>query len=308
METIPTLSMKHFETEGYDKIRFIDTLGTALEHFGFFALEDHGIDPRVVDKAYQLAREFFHLPEATKHKYKIEGYRGQRGYTAFGMEHAKDSAYFDLKEFWHVGRLESQFGYLENIWPEEVQEFKQTMSTLYQQIEACTLTLLEACSIYIQEPNHHLRRIAEGGNSILRIIHYPQVPKEYQASHLRAAPHEDINLITLLVGATASGLEILTRDGSWLPIAAKKNQVIVDSGDMLQNLTNGLFQSTTHRVVNPDNDTQERYSMPFFCHAQSEASLAPLRSCLAKTGSIPKYRDISAGAYLTERLKEIGLS
>jgi isopenicillin N synthase-like dioxygenase len=182
------------------------------------------------------------------------------------------------------------------------------MAQLYAQLEVCAVQLLEACAIYLDEPPELFRVMAQQGDSILRVVHYPPLPPNVDTNSLRAAPHEDINLITLLCEATADGLEVLQQDGSWLPIPTTSGQIIVDSGDMLQQLTNGLFKSTTHRVANPENDRSRRFSMPFFVHPRAEVDLTPLPSCVTKTGGQLKFPSLTAGEYLQQRLHEIGLA
>jgi isopenicillin N synthase-like dioxygenase len=311
-QTIPVVDLQDFLSSGPARARFVDKMGNALRDTGFFALQNHGVDSRLIEKAYQLSAEFFDLPEAQKRKYEDMNLKGQRGFTSFGREQAKGAPMPDLKEFWHVGRelapnhpLNRE--YHPNFWPEEIAEFKEVMIELYRQLDVCSLRLLDACSLYIGESEKLLSGMATDGNTILRVINYPQVPAERDAAAIRAGAHEDINFITLLCEATAGGLELLQRDGSWLPIHALKGQIIVDTGDMLQNLTNGLLKSTTHRVVNPDNSRERRFSMPYFVHPRSEVSLTPLPGCVARTGGVKKFPEIVAGEYLDQRLKEIGL-
>lgn len=268
---------------------------------------------KLIDKAYSIAAEFFDMPEDKKKQYENLAIKGQRGYTSYGREHAKDSKAADLKEFWHVGRdlppgHQLNKVYPDNIWPKEIPEFKTVYLELFRQIENCAMTLLEACALFLGESKNRFTSIAENGNSILRIIHYPPIPADRDPSSIRAGAHEDINLITLLCEATTGGLELLQRDGTWRPIHALKGQIVCDTGDMIQNLTNGVLKSTTHRVVNPDNSRERRFSMPFFMHPRAEASLNPLESCIKRAGGKKQFRDITAGEYLMERLKEIGLT
>jgi isopenicillin N synthase-like dioxygenase len=311
-QTIPVVDLKDYQGSKAQKERFIQEMGDALKNIGFFAIQNHGVDYRLIEKAYQLSGAFFDLPENTKKNYEDVALKGQRGFTSFGREHAKGQKAPDLKEFWHVGReLASNHRlydvYPKNFWPMEIPEFKEVMIELYRQLDVCSLHLLEACSIYIGENPDLLPGMARDGNTILRVINYPEVPVDRDPTSIRAGAHEDINFITLLCEATAGGLELLQRDGSWLPIHALKGQIIVDTGDMLQNLTNGLFKSTTHRVVNPDNSRERRFSMPYFVHPRSEVELAPLPRSVAMTGGVKKYPDINSHEYLQQRLREIGL-
>ncbi len=311
-QTIPTLDLREFAGDVIARQRFVQTLGQALTELGFFAVVNHGVERDLIQQAYQVAEQFFTLPEAVKAPYEIPDLHGQRGFTAFGREHAKDHPVPDLKEFWHVGRdlpedHPQRSLYPPNVAIAEVPDFQPVMSQLYAQLEACATELLKACALFLGEPETLLADMIQDGDTILRIIHYPPIPPDTHPASLRSAPHEDINLITLLCEATDDGLELLQRDGTWLPIPAHPGQIIVDSGDMLQRLTNGLLKSTTHRVTNPTGDTQRRFSMPFFVHARKEVNLSPLPSCVAQVGA-PRYAPITAGDYLMQRLREIGLA
>lgn len=313
-QTIPVANLEDFLSG--DPVRrrhFVSTVGEALKDIGFFALENHGVDHGLIENAYGLAHRFFELPTTGKCQYEKAEWRGQRGYVSFGREHAKDSKAPDLKEFWHVGRetwkqLDAPgMHQMANVWPVEIPGFKPAMLDLYRSMERCAQSILEACAEYLGEPVDRFTRIAEDGDTILRVIHYPPVADDVNPDSVRAAAHEDINLITLLMEATAGGLELLQRDGSWRPIRAVKGQIIVDTGDMMQNITNGVLRSTTHRVVNPDNSRERRFSMPFFVHPRGDASLNPLDGCVARQNGKKLYPDVTAGQYLTQRLKEIGL-
>lgn len=312
--TIPVLNLEDY-TKGSSEQRskFIENLGNSLCDVGFFALTNHGIDQDRINRAYKAIHDLFLLPTEVKEKYNLKRLNGQRGYTAFGREHAKDSSAPDLKEFWHVGQELSPDSplyhvYPENLWPSEVPNFKDVILANYQELEQCALLLLEACSTYLGENKSYLRDMAVNGDSILRLIHYPPVAPDANPASIRAAAHEDINLITLLIDATSSGLEILDREGHWVPVVTPKDCIIVDSGDMLQNVTNGFFKSTTHRVINPQDNRSRRFSMPFFVHARSDVPLNPLPSCIEKMEGRKRYPDITAGAYLQKRLVEIGLA
>jgi isopenicillin N synthase-like dioxygenase len=303
-QPIPTLDLQDFLADAPRRSTFVAKMGAALETIGFFALINHGVDAQLINQAYTVSQAFFELPEAAKLAYVDPQLKGQRGFTRFGQEHAKDHPVPDLKEFWHVGRETA----LPNLQPVEVPSFHPVMLALYEQLETCAAQLLAACALYLGEPPDRLPAMARSGDTILRIIHYPPLPKEAAPASLRAAAHEDINLITLLCEATADGLELWQRDGTWLAIPALPGQIIVDSGDMLQQLTNGLLKSTTHRVSNPHNDRDRRFSMPFFVHPRAEVDLTPLPSCIAKTGGVVKFPPMTAGAYLQQRLREIGLA
>jgi isopenicillin N synthase-like dioxygenase len=313
-QSIPVVSLRDF-SDGSPATRadFIQAVGDALQDIGFFALTDHGVDRGLIRAAYAEAERFFELGLDQKLAYEDLALRGQRGYTSYGREHARDSGAPDMKEFWHVGREHdddprSNGLPYRNLWPTELAEFKACLWGLYSQLDVCAGQLLAACSAYVGEPETRMPEATAYGDTILRVIHYPPVPADRHPQSVRAAAHEDINLITLLCEATTSGLELLQRDGRWRPIHAIEGQIIVDSGDMLQQWTNGVFKSTTHRVVNPDNSRERRFSMPFFVHPRPEVDLTPLPGCVARTGGTARFPSLTAGQYLGQRLKEIGLA
>jgi isopenicillin N synthase-like dioxygenase len=306
---VPELSLlSYVNGDTNDQVKFVDQLFSGLKDYGFIVLKDHTVDQKKVDLAYEYIHEFYSLPTDKKMKYaKVSG--GQRGYTPFKTEHAKNNDNPDLKEFWHVGRELTEDSlykevYPENVWPEEIPDFKAVFLSLYNAMDATSRILLEAIGKGLDLPAGYFEAMIKDGNSVLRTIHYPPVKGEDVKNSVRAAAHEDINLITLLVGATDSGLELLDRDGSWLPVQSKPGQIIVDTGDMMSRITNDILPATTHRVVNPDNDDSARYSMPYFVHPHSEALLSCINSC---EGAGRKYPDITAGKFLEQRLREIGL-
>lgn len=312
MKGIPTIHLADY-TEGDPgaRGRMVRTLGEGLTEFGFLTVEGHGIEEPVIREVYALFRRFFALPESAKGVYSgIEG--GARGFTAMGVEHAKDSIYPDLKEFYHVGQ-ELPEGhpyrceYPANVWPAELSELQAPTLALYRGLEACAETILRALADYFELPRERFASMMKDGNSVLRAIHYPAVPAEADPRSVRAAPHEDINLITLLCESTDSGLEILTRGGDWLPVEAVEGQIVVDAGDMLSRVTNGVVPATTHRVVNPPAGSRsERYSLPFFVHPYSACDLTVMEE-FASEESPARFPPITAGQFLEERLFEIGL-
>lgn len=286
-QTIPVLDLLDFQSE-QSRPDFIKQVGDSLKDIGFFALKNHGIDKALIQKSYKLSHQFFSLSEIEKQKSENLLIMGQRGYTSYGRESAKDSGVADMKEYYHIGRD----SVLPNIWPTAVDSFQSTFEELYRQLETCSTTILQAGSLYLEEKENYLPDMVKEGNNVLRLLHYPPVPQDRNPSALRAAAHEDINLITLLCESTDEGLELLQKDGTWLPIHALEGQIIIDAGDMLQELTGGLFKSTTHRVVNPNNNRSQRFSMPYFVHPRSEVVLSD------------RY---TAGQFLNERLREMGL-
>lgn len=306
---VPELSLLSYVNGGpQDQVKFVDQLFSGLKDYGFIVLKDHTVDQKKVDLAYEYIHEFYSLPTQKKMQY-AQSSGGQRGYTPFKTEHAKNNDNPDLKEFWHVGRELSDDSpykgvYPENVWPSEIPAFKEVFLDLYHAMDASSRVLLQAIGKGLDLPTSYFDEMIHDGNSVLRTIHYPPVKGEDVKNSVRAAAHEDINLITLLVGATDSGLELLDRDGSWLPVQSKPGQIIVDTGDMMSRITNDVLPATTHRVVNPDNDDSARYSMPYFVHPHSNAVLSCIPSC---EGEGKKHPDITAGQFLEQRLREIGL-
>ncbi len=281
--------------------QFIDDLFSGLKYHGFIVLNDHPIDEDLLAHAYDLSKRLFALSESRKAEYVSKAGAGQRGYTPFGKEHAKDSKFPDLKEFWHVGRDE----YVPNIWPTEFAEFRAVYTKIFESLDAVGRVLLRALTEPLDLPVDYFDQMVNRGNSILRLLHYPPIAEGADPNCIRAAAHEDINLITILVSASASGLQLKTRDGKWLPIETAANNLIVDSGDMLARITNEVIPATTHRVVNPVGPNTDRYSMPFFMHPNSDAVLTCIPSC---KGDGVKYPDILADDFLKQRLREIGLT
>ncbi len=310
LRKVPELSLlSYVNGNSIDQAKFVDGIVNGLKDYGFIILTDHIIDQEKVDKAYDYVHQFFHLPLEKKMKYYNEKLAGQRGYTPYKKEHAKDNPNPDLKEFWHVGRDLSDTSpykgvYPDNVWPEDIPEFKRAFQELYQAMDKTSVVLLEAIGRGLDLPREYFSGVIKEGNSILRTIYYPPTKGEDTVNSIRAAAHEDINLITMLVGATSSGLQLLDRDGTWLDVNSSPGQIVVDSGDMLSRMTNGVIPATTHRVVNPEDDGSPRYSMPFFVHPHSEAVLSCIPSC---QGTGAKYSDITAGEFLDQRLREIGL-
>lgn len=308
--SIPTVSLSDY-TSGDDsrRARFVRTFGAALREFGFVSVDQHGIPTERIRAAYAAAAEFFALSEAEKEKSVVEGSGGNRGYVAFGAEHAKNRKVGDLKEFFHVGRDLPELGPGgANAFPAAAPRFEPDTRALFAELERTASTLLEALAEHFGAPRDTFTKMTTGGNSILRLIHYPPLRDAFIPGGVRAAEHEDINLLTLLCESTAAGLEILTRDGQWLAVEAPPGHIVVDSGDMMQLITNGMLPSTTHRVVNPPSDEEDvvRYSMPFFVHPYPSCPLAPLPFC-ASEGAPARYAATTAQAFLERRLKELGL-
>ena len=295
-----------------DPKAFADELGQSFVDYGFAIVRDHGIPQDLIDRAEQLSKQFFALPEEAKRKYLIEGSGGARGYTAFGIETAKGAQAFDLKEFWHVGR-ELPAGHkfrdvmADNIWPEEIPGFRQTFLELYDAFDAAGVKVLRAIARFLKVDEEYFTDTVRDGNSVMRLLHYP-AQNEPTGNHIRAGAHEDINTITLLLGAEEAGLELKTKDGRWIPVSPKPGELVINIGDMLQRLTNGVLRSTSHRVVNPtpDRASHARYSMPYFLHFRPDFMIEALPGTVPP-GEQPKWPPISSHEYLQERLREIKL-
>ena len=306
-EQIPTLSLRDVESE-----RFVQHLGAAYENYGFVIIADHGIPQPLIDRFLSLYKTFFAWSEGDKHRYHIKGSGGARGYTPFGIETAKGSEHFDLKEFWHVGReLPTGHPYrhymADNVWIDEIPGFKETSLEMFETFDRTGRRLLSAIARVLKLPSDFFEDKVQLGNSVLRVIHYPPMPPNPKES-IRAGAHEDINVITLLLGAEEPGLQVLTKQGQWLGVNPQPGSMVVNVGDMLQRLTNGALRSTSHRVINPIRERASfaRYSMPFFLHFNPDFMIDALPSCRGPDRP-PPPPPIMAEDYLQERLREIKL-
>jgi isopenicillin N synthase-like dioxygenase len=311
--TIPVVDLsKYVNGNDADKSDFVLALGTAFEDVGFVSVKNHGVATELIDKYYELVKTFFELPTDVKKSYEVPELAGQRGYTSFGKETAKGYDAPDLKEFWQLGQTVEDNDKVKETYPEnllvaEVASFTEKGVELYKAFEHSGKYLLRAIAIHLGLDECYFDAHIHNGNSILRAIHYPPITQEPKSA-IRAEQHEDINLITLLVGASAEGLQLLNKQDEWLNITAPEGCIVVNVGDMLQRLTNNKLKSTTHRVVNPPREkwNTSRYSIPFFLHPRSEMRLDCLDSCVDEFAPLA-YAPISAGEYLDERLIEIGL-
>ena len=313
---IPRLDLNtYINGNAEERKQFSDEIGKAFNETGFVTITNHGLSKELIDSLYKQVKTLFTLPDEIKQKYEIPGLAGQRGYTGKSKETAKGFKTPDLKEFWQIGQTVTdndpvKDDYPENIAVKEDPEFNAVTLEVYKKLESAGQHLLRAIAVYLDLDEHYFDDKVHNGNSILRTLHYFPVedPDSLPADAVRAGAHEDINLITLLIGASADGLELLTRENEWFPVKAYGEDVVVNVGDMLQRLTNNKLKSTTHRVVNPPREEMKnsRYSVPFFLHPKSGMSLACLPSCIDQKH--PKlYEDVTAGEYLDERLREIGL-
>lgn len=292
---------------------FADKLGASFERYGFAVVADHGLDAALIERAYAAVKAFFALPEAEKVRWRVPNGGGQRGYTPFGVEAAKGAIDVDLKEFWHVGReLPPSHRYAPlmpaNLWPETPADFRAALYGLYEALDALGLKVLAAIARRLGLPVGYFDAAVGEGNSILRLLHYPPLPPNPQG--VRAGAHEDINAITLLLGAEEAGLQLLDRDGHWLDISPPPGCVVVNIGDMLQRLSNHVLPSTTHRVINPPAERAHlpRYSIPFFQHFAPDFLIDTLPQCVSADRPNRFPTPITAHDYLLERLREIRLT
>lgn len=306
---IPVVDLSTF-TEGTEEQRtaFVKKLGDAFHEIGFVGVKNHGISSELIDGFYKASKDFFALEKSTKVKYEIPGLAGQRGYTSFGKEHAKQSDVGDLKEFFQMGQeMSDGKDEVSNVSVNEVPEFSKLGMELYREFERAGGHLLRAIAIHLDLGEDYFADKIKDGSSILRAIHYPPITEEPESA-IRAEQHEDINLITLLVGASAGGLQLLNMEDKWLAIEPEEDEIVINVGDMLQRLTNDYLKSTTHRVVNPPREEwhKPRLSIPFFLHPKPGMDLTSLDRCVSDSTPL-KYDPITAGEYLDERLREIGL-
>lgn len=318
-DEIPSLDLADFTSgDAAKKAAFVAALGQAYNNIGFVAIKNHGLNQELQDKLYSSIKKFFALEDEVKSQYEHPEIGYQRGYTGKGKEHAKGRNTGDLKEFYHVGQeldripdsdpIKSE--YPANVFPAELQEFKEIALETFYTLEAAGKQMLRAIALYLELPEDYFEDKVAYGNSILRQIHYFPIenPDAVPADAVRAAEHGDINLITLLMGASADGLQVLRKDNKWIPITALPDQIVVNVGDMLERLTNKKLKSTIHRVVNPPREqmNSSRFSIPFFMHPRSEMDLTCLDSCVDAEN--PKqFEDATAGEFLEERLRELGL-
>ena len=308
-DTLAAISLAMADT---DSDAFAERIGRSFSDWGFAVIADHGIPDDLIARAEAMSRAFFALPDDVKRSYHIPGGGGARGYTPFGTESAKDSDIHDLKEFWHIGRdLPAGHPFEQymppNVWPRELDAFRETYLEMFAAFDRAGARILEAIARFLElDPDFFVDTVRDG-NSVMRLIHYPPVPEDSPA--VRAAAHEDINTITLLIGAEEAGLELLDKHGNWRPVTPKAGELAVNIGDMLQRLTNNRLPSTTHRVVNPAPERRghSRYSMPFFLHFRPDYVIETLSSCVALDHPNLYPEPITAHDYLQQRLREIGL-
>ncbi|SOE20512.1 Isopenicillin N synthase [Spirosomataceae bacterium TFI 002] len=310
-DSIPSVDLAEFTSGDADKkAKFVSELGAAFTNIGFVALKNSGLSEELRLQLYKTVQEFFKLSDEQKKQYEFEELSGQRGYIGKNKETAKGYKKPDLKEFYHVGQPNPREGMPKNIFPEEIADFKKYTLETFHTFESTGKKLLQAIALYLGLPEMYFEDKVENGDSILRALHYFPIenPELLEEGAVRAAAHGDINLITLLMGASADGLEVLRKDGVWIPVTALPDQIIINVGDMLDRLTNHKLKSTIHRVVNPPIDKLKtsRYSIPFFMHPRGEMDLSCLDSCVSDEN--PKvYVDMTAGEFLDERLRELGL-
>jgi isopenicillin N synthase-like dioxygenase len=309
-KTLTTVDLNDFRSkDAATRARFVTAFGEGLAELGFVSVYGHGLPEGLIADTYAQVKAFFDLETSAKEACALPGSQGNRGYVAFGQEHAKNRKVGDLKEFFHVGRDLPELGESgKNAFPASLPAFRETTTRLFTALDGVAASLLEALAIHFGEERTTFSRMADGGNSILRLIHYPKLGEVYVPGAVRAAEHEDINLLTLLPESTASGLEILTREGEWLAVETPPGHLVVDSGDMLERVTGGVVPSTTHRVVNParPEDDVPRYSMPFFTHPRPDVvlELVPFAKGRSDAKQAPP---MTADQFLRERLGQLGL-
>ncbi len=308
---IPVVDLDKF-VKGNEEQRkeFVQEIGKAFHEVGFVGVRNHGVPQDLVDNFYSSSKDFFSQPVNVKRAYEIPGLAGQRGYTAFGTEKAKQSEVADLKEFYQIGQVAENADkneYPDNPVVTEVDGFSEYGFELYKSFEKSGGALLRAIALHLELDENYFENKIENGHSILRTIHYPPITHEPKSA-IRAEQHEDINLITLLVGASAGGLQLLNTENEWLDIVPGEDEIVINVGDMLQRLTNNYLRSTTHRVVNPPKSEwhKPRLSIPFFLHPKSNMKLDCLDFCVTEDRPL-QYEPTTAGEYLDERLREIGL-
>jgi isopenicillin N synthase-like dioxygenase len=308
-----TIAPVSYALAAKDADAFSDALCGSFREYGFAVIADHGVDQTAIDRAIADTKAFFALPDPVKRQYHLTGGGGQRGYTPFGVEAAKGAKDVDLKEFWHRGRDLPEGHRYEAVMPRnvpvaEIETFDETTAGLFSALDEMGGTLLKAIARHLDLPEDWFVPAVNEGNSILRLLHYP--PVDADPKGVRAGAHEDINVITLLLGAEEAGLQVKTRSGDWLPINPPPGALVVNVGDMLQRLTNHVLPSTTHRVVNPPKERMgfSRYSTPFFLHFNPDFEIATLPQCVS-AGNPDRYpAPITAHDYLMERLREIRLA
>lgn len=297
------------------KAAFIKKLGDAFSEIGFAIVANHGVSIELKEKLYATVQNYFAQSDDLKMKDEDIKNGGQRGYVSKGRETAKGYNQADLKEFYHVGQVVTdgdaiKSEYPDNIWPESMPEFKEVTMEVYRTFEKTGRDLLRAIAQYLELDENYFDDKIHNGNSILRLLHYYPVQDISQVPEgaVRAGAHEDINLITLLMGASAAGLQAQKMDGTWLDVSPEPNQIVINMGDMLQRLTNGKLKSTTHRVVNLSKEEmlKPRYSTPFFLHPRSDMDLTCLESCINEANP-KRFTNMTAGEYLDERITELGL-
>ena len=295
---IPELSFADIEKGDSNSINI---LSDALEDHGFFSITEHGLSNELVDKCYQLSKQFFDLKYEIKNKYSSVGSKGARGYTPKGIETAVGENVPDQKEFWHHGPVvDDTFDQKipKNIIIEEMPEFNKYYDELYLELHKIGSRVLSVIALSLDIDKNFFTPWIEKGNSLLRSIHYPPVDSNLNPHRARA--HEDINLITLLIGAEEGGLEVLNKDGSWIKVSPSSEAIVCNIGDMMQLVTDKKLKSTTHRVIQDKlTESKPRYSIPFFLHPAPSINLKSI------------FRDndegILANDFLDQRLKEIKL-
>jgi isopenicillin N synthase-like dioxygenase len=316
LQSVPTVDYHDFISgDSQKREQFIQDLGDAFSKIGFVIVKNHGVSEELRQALFDLSKNIFDQPQEVKQQYEDLSNGGQRGYISKGRETAKGKKVPDLKEFWHIGQevqdepaLKEQ--YPDNIWMNEVPNLEKVGTKVYRTFEETGRNLLRAIALYLDLDEHYFDDKIHNGNSVLRLLHYFPVENldDVEEGAVRAAAHGDINLITLLMGGSAKGLQAKNSDGEWVDVSPEANEIVINIGDMLHRHTNGRLKSTIHRVVNLDKESMRfpRYSAPFFLHPRGDMDLSCLDNCIDKEH--PKaYEDITAGEFLDQRIKELGL-
>jgi isopenicillin N synthase-like dioxygenase len=287
MQKIPKVSFHDLVSA--DK-EVIDYLTSSLNNVGFFVINEHPIDKSLIKDTFALTEELFNLPFDVKNKYHVPGTNGARGYTPYGIETALNEKVADQKEFWHQGSTSNK-DLLPNLYIDELSNFT-LLDDLYIEFEKMGNQILQAFTNFNIDYNADISDCATNGNSVLRLIHYPAIE---EINPHRARAHNDVNLITLLIGGNEAGLEAQDKAGNWIECNCDDGEIICNIGDMLEIISNEKLTSTTHRVVTKNNSNRARFSIPFFLHPRPEIILN-------------KNTKITADEFLTKRLQDIKLN
>lgn len=289
--SIPVIDM-HLYDAPETRSEFIEKFALALHEIGFCAITNTGFDEEILKKGYGATQEFFKSPIEMKMQIHAPQLNGQRGIVF--SENAQGEILVDHKEFIHIGRNK-------NLWPNWM-DLESPMMDFIAHLDSYSYKLQSALSQFMGQENTYLAKMTSKGECLLRALYYPKNPLPGQ---FWAAEHTDIDLFTILPMATEEGLQVL-KDGQWIDVKVPPNAFIINGGDMLENLSNGYFKSSVHRVISRPN--LERFSIVYFVHPNYEDRLDPLDECIQLTGGIKRFPDASHLEMLAHRLVEIGIA